>query len=172
MSKVANGSASPLRAVGRADRPDLLTPRPESVRRALEIVADPWTFAVLQEMFFAVRRFDQLQSQLGISRPVLSKRLRHLVDHGIADRVRYQDRPERFEYRLTERGRSLYPVFVALMRWGEAHLEDAPRVAELVLVHNRCGEATRPAMTCDCCGEAIDSSEMSYVTATVRPGRR
>src|SRR5262245_44322125 len=83
--------------------PDLETPRPSAVRRALEIVSDPWTFAILQEAFFGVRRFEQLQVQLGISRGILSKRLANLVENGILERVRYQRRPDRFEYHLTDR---------------------------------------------------------------------
>lgn len=142
--------------------PDLETPRPDAVRGALEIVSDPWTFAVLQEAFFGVRRFDQIQAQLGISRGVLSKRLRNLVDNGILDRVRYQQRPDRFEYKLTDRGRALYPVFVALMRWGEDWLGDGSGSSSLPLIHEACGERTRPVLTCDRCGEPIRPEEMTY----------
>ncbi len=154
-------SAAEQASVAAPESPDLDTPRPSAVRRALEIVSDPWTFAVLQEAFFGVRRFDQIQAKLGISRGILAKRLRSLVGNGILDRVRYQRRPDRFEYRLTDRGRALYPVFVALMRWGEDWLdEDGDR--PLTLVHARCGERTRPVLSCDRCGEPIRADEMTY----------
>lgn len=135
--------------------------RPRAVRAALEVFSDPWSFAVLQEAFFGVRRFDQLQRNLGISRNVLAKRLRHLVDHAILERELYQHRPDRYEYRLTDRGREMYPIFVALMHWGERWLQDpgAPRVA---LTHATCGAASRPHMTCDACGEEIHARDMRY----------
>jgi DNA-binding HxlR family transcriptional regulator len=142
--------------------PDLETPRPSAVRRALEIVSDPWTFAILQEAFFGVRRFEQLQAQLGISRGILSKRLANLVDNGILERVRYQRRPDRFEYPLTDRGRALYPVFVAMLRWGEDWLDDGDEATTLELVHESCGNRSRPVMTCDACGEPIRADQMTY----------
>jgi DNA-binding HxlR family transcriptional regulator len=142
--------------------PDLETPRPSAVRHALEIVSDPWTYAILQEAFFGVRRFEQLRAQLGISRGILSKRLASLVENGILERVRYQRRPDRFEYPLTERGRALYPVFIALQRWGEDWLEDAGDATRLTLIHEACGQRSRPRLTCDRCGEPIRAEEMTY----------
>jgi DNA-binding HxlR family transcriptional regulator len=149
-------------AVEPPQAPDLETPRPSAVRRALEIVSDPWTFAVLQEAFFGVRRFDQIQAQLGISRGILSKRLSSLVENGILERVRYQRRPDRFEYRLTDRGRALYPVFIALLRWGEDWLDETDDATTLALIHETCGKRSRPRMTCDRCGEPIRAEEMTY----------
>jgi DNA-binding HxlR family transcriptional regulator len=148
--------------VGGGQGPDLDTPRPSAVRRALAIVSDPWTFAVLQEAFFGVRRFDQLQAQLDISRGILSKRLRNLVADGILERVRYQERPDRFEYRLTDRGRALYPVFVALAHWGEEWLAESGDAGGLALIHETCGNPSRPSVRCDACGEPIRAEEMSY----------
>lgn len=132
--------------------------RPPAVRKTLEVVSDPWSFAVLQETFYGVRRFEQFQRNLQISRAVLTKRLRHLVEHDILERVQYQSRPDRYEYRLTQRGRELYPVFVSLMHWGERWL-DAEGVP---LVHESCGLRSRPRMACDRCGEEIDAREMRY----------
>jgi DNA-binding HxlR family transcriptional regulator len=146
----------------RPQLPDLETPRPSAVRRALEIVSDPWSFAILQEAFFGVRRFEQLQAQLGISRGILSKRLANLVENDILERVRYQRRPDRFEYPLTDRGRALYPVFVAMLRWGEDWLDDGDDATTLQLVHESCGKRSRPLMSCDACGEPIRAEEMTY----------
>lgn len=149
-------SAEPL-AASLAPAPALV--RPVAVRRTLEIFSDPWSFAVLQEAFFGVRRFDQFQRNLGISRGVLAKRLRHLVDHEILERRLYQRRPDRFEYRLTERARQLYPVFVALKDWGERWLPGTNGPA-LRLIHELCDEESHPRMTCDRCGEPIRVAEM------------
>jgi DNA-binding HxlR family transcriptional regulator len=135
--------------------------RPAAVRRALEIFRDPWSFAVLQEAFFGVHRYDDFQRNLAISTSVLAKRLGHLVDHGVLERLRYQERPDRYEYRLTERGREMYPIFVALRDWGERWLDDAD-TPELLLVHAVCGQESHPRMVCDHCGEPIRAEDMRY----------
>ena len=137
-------------------------PRPAAVRAALEIFSDPWSFAVLQEAFFGVRRFDGFQANLGISRGVLAKRLKHLVGHEILERRLYQERPQRFEYRLTERGRDMYPIFLELMRWGERWLEPDADEPALQLIHVPCGAHSHPQTVCDHCGEPIRAEDMRY----------
>jgi DNA-binding HxlR family transcriptional regulator len=133
--------------------------RPAAVRRALEVFRDPWSFAVLQEAFFGVHRFDDFQRNLAISRSVLAKRLAHLVDHDVLERRRYQQRPDRYEYRLTQRGREMYPIFVSLQQWGERWLgEDAG----LRLRHRTCGKTTKPQLTCDACGEPVRAEDIAY----------
>ena len=134
--------------------------RPAAVRQALEVFRDPWSFAVLQEAFFGIHRFDDFQRNLGISRSVLAKRLAHLVDHDVLERRRYQQRPDRFEYRLTQRGREMYPIFVALQQWGERWLGDEG--ATVRLVHQQCGKTTQPRLTCDACGEPVRAEDISY----------
>ena len=80
-----------------------------SVARALEVLGDRWTLLVIRDAFLGVRRFDDFQRDLGVARNVLSDRLARLVDEGLLERHRYQERPERFEYRLTEKGIDLWP---------------------------------------------------------------
>src|SRR3954467_10374082 len=98
--------------------------RPEScsIGRAMEILGERWTFLILRESFYGVRRFSDMQRNLGIARNTLSARLQTLVRAGILERRRYQSEPERFEYRLTSAGRDLYPAVITIMRWGAAHL--------------------------------------------------
>jgi DNA-binding HxlR family transcriptional regulator len=86
-----------------------------SVARALEVLGDRWTLLVLRDAFSRVRRFEDFQRSLGVARNVLTDRLGRLVDEGILKRVPYQERPVRFEYRLTEKGRELWPVRMNLM---------------------------------------------------------
>lgn len=93
-----------------------------SVARALEVVGERWTLLILRDAFLGVRRFDDFQRSLGVARNVLNARLQRLVEHGLLERRRYQERPERFEYRLTEMGLDLLPVIEALMRWGDRWL--------------------------------------------------
>jgi DNA-binding HxlR family transcriptional regulator len=130
-----------------------------SVAAALEILGEWWTFLVLRDAFLGVRRFEDFQRRLGIARNVLATRLQTLVAHGVLERRRYQERPERFEYRLTDKGRDLYPVMIALMQWGDRYNagEAGPPVE---LIHEPCGEHTHPRLVCDHCGEPIDPRDI------------
>src|SRR3712207_4660988 len=89
-----------------------------SVARALEVVGERWTLLILRDAFLGVRRFDDFQRNLGIARNVLNARLQRLVEEGLLERRLYQQRPERYEYCLTEQGQDLWPALVALMQWG------------------------------------------------------
>ena len=122
-----------------------------SVAGALEIVGEWWTFLVLRDAFLGVRRFEDFQRRLGIARNVLTARLQTLVSHGILERRRYQERPERFEYRLTDKGRDLYPVVAALMAWGDRWLP-SPEGPPVRLVHRACGHEVHPELACPDCG--------------------
>lgn len=136
------------------------TQRTTSVQRTGEIFQEAGASLVLREAFFGIRRFDDFQRSLGISRSVLARRLKYLVEHGILERRRYNERPERFEYRLTEAGLELYPIFLAMKDWGDKWLGgDGPPI---VLRHEPCGNVTHPRMTCDRCGEPVLAREMSY----------
>jgi DNA-binding HxlR family transcriptional regulator len=132
----------------------------DSVGRALSLVGERWTMLILREAFFGVRRYSQLARNLDIPRPTLSLRLRKLVGAGLLERVPYSTEPERHEYRLTQAGRDLFPAVIALMRWGDTHLA-GPRGAPIVLRHERCGKRTRPRLTCDECGEEIDTRNVT-----------
>ena len=130
-----------------------------SVARALSIVGDRWTLLVLRDTFLGVRRFEDFQRDLGMTRHRLADRLQKLVEHGILERVRYQDRPPRFEYRLSEKGRDLYPVIVSLTRWGDRWMAgaDGPPVE---LTHRTCGHRIMPTLACPECGGAIVARDM------------
>ena len=97
-----------------------------SVARALEIVGERWTLLIIRDAFLGLRRFDQFQASLGIARNVLADRLSRLVQEGILDRVRYNERPERYEYRLTPKGRDLGIALAGLRQWGDKYLSDTP----------------------------------------------
>ncbi len=130
-----------------------------SIARALSVVGDRWTLLVLRDAFAGVRRFEDFRSRTGASRPVLTERLGTLVEHGVLRRVRYQERPERYEYRLTEKGVGLYPVIVSLLTWGDRWMagDDGPPVR---LRHETCGHTIAPELSCPDCGEAIDPRRM------------
>src|SRR5918998_364454 len=100
----------------------LKAPANDSVARVVAFLGDRWTFLILRESFFGVRRFGEFARRLEISRTLLSERLRRLVDQGVLERRRYQADPEFFEYVLTEAGLALYPAVVSLMHWGDTYL--------------------------------------------------
>ena len=95
---------------------------PCSIGRAMEVLGERWTFLIVREAFFGVRRFTELQRNLGIARNILSARLQTLTRAGILEKILYQQEPERYEYKLTARGRDLYPAIVSIMRWGDEYL--------------------------------------------------
>src|SRR5262245_36659332 len=134
-----------------------------SVARSLSVVGDRWTLLMLRDAFLGARRFEQFGA-VGLTRHRLADRLKRLVAAGVLDRVRYQERPPRFEYRLTEKGRDLWPVVVSLTRWGDRWMtdEDGPPIE---LVHRGCGRRIMPTLTCPECGEPVAAREM-----TARPG--
>lgn len=125
-----------------------------SIARTLDVVGEWWTLLILRDAFLGVTRFDDWQARLGIARNVLAARLDHLVDQGVLERRRYQDRPPRHEYVLTAKGRDLGPVLSALRTWGDAHAPP-PGGPTTVLVHDACGHETRPVQTCSHCGEPL-----------------
>ena len=135
-----------------------------SVDRALRIFGDRWTFLILREAFFGVHRYGELARNLGCSRTILSDRLRRLVEAGVMDRNRYRSDPDRYEYRLTEAGKDLYPAILALLRWGDRYLageEGAP----LLLRHHPCGADAVPSLICSECGEELRVDDVE-----ARPG--
>jgi DNA-binding HxlR family transcriptional regulator len=97
-----------------------------SIARALEVVGERWTLLIVRDALLGLRRFDEFQASLGIARNVLTDRLNRLVDEGILERVRYCERPERFEYHLTRKGHELNIALAGLRQWGDRYLSEKP----------------------------------------------
>ena len=129
--------------------------------RALAVVGDRWTMLLVREALLGTRRFEDFQANTGASRALVAERLRSLVDEGVLDRVRYQERPERFEYRLTEKGRDLWHVVNAMRQWGDRWA--APDGPPLELVHRECGHVVNAVEVCSECGEPLDPRAMRAV---------
>ena len=125
-----------------------------SVARTLEHIGERWTFMVLRDAFYGVRRFDDFQASLGVARNILTKRLTKLVDAGIMRKERYQEHPSRYEYRLTEKGRDLVPVLTSLLAWGDKwETENEPPVR---LIHTTCDNVMHSQSVCSECGGEIN----------------
>lgn len=134
--------------------------RPCSVARSLQIIGDRWTFLLIRELFFGVRRFDEFAANLGIASNILTDRLQRLTGHGIIGKHAYQTRPERFEYRFTERGLDLYGPMIVMMRWGDRWLSGGK--PPLLLRHKPCGKDFFARVVCSACREELDPKEMQY----------
>jgi DNA-binding HxlR family transcriptional regulator len=132
----------------------------------MDVLSDRWTFLILREAFFGVRRYGQMQRNLGIARNVLADRLRQLVADGMFDRVRYRTDPDWYEYRLTERALDLYPAIVGLMRWADRNLGAEHDEVRLELVHRSCGKPAEPYLACAHCREPLTARD---IDAKVRP---
>jgi DNA-binding HxlR family transcriptional regulator len=138
-----------------------------SVAQCLEVVGEWWSLLIIRDVFLGIRRFDQFQERLGISRNILNQRLSRLVDEGVLEKLPYSERPPRYEYRLTKKGRDLWPVLTAMRQWGDTYA--APDGPPLKIVHNACGKQSRAVMTCSACGEPIGPRD---VRAVAGPGDR
>lgn len=137
---------------------------PCPIARTVDLVGDWWTPLVLNEAFRGARRFEEFQQRLSIGRNVLSQRLRRLVDEGVLERVKYQDRPERHQYVLTAKGRALFPILATMAHWGDTWLPD-PGSPPVVMRHQGCGQSTHPVLVCAECGEPLRPGEVARAPA-------
>jgi DNA-binding HxlR family transcriptional regulator len=133
----------------------------------MDVLTDRWTFLILREAFFGVRRYGQLQRNLGIARNVLADRLHQLVANGMFEKVRYRTDPDWYEYRLTDRAVDLYPVIIGLMRWADKHLSADCEVIDVQLTHRACGAPTEPYLACSHCHELVAGRDIE--ATVVRP---
>ena len=125
-----------------------------SVARTLDIVGDTWTPLVLRDIALGISRFDAIQRNLGLSRKVLAQRLRSLVEHDVVSRTTYQSAPVRYDYRLTEKGKDLAMVLIAMQRFGDKWVF-GPERAPVVWHHLACGQQSEPVLCCDKCGQPV-----------------
>ena len=132
-----------------------------SVAQCLEVVGEWWSMLIVRDAFLGVTRFDQFQERLGISRNVLNQRLAGLVEAGVLVKVPYSDRPPRHDYRLTDKGRDLWPVLTMMRQWGDKYA--APDGPPLEVVHKDCGQVAEAVLTCSACGEPIGARDVRAV---------
>src|SRR5258706_1276287 len=136
---------------------------PCSLARSLQVVGEWWTLLVLRDVCFGWNRFEAIHDHLGIARNILKARLDTLVEHGMLDRRRYQQHPDRYEYLPTDKTRDLVPVLLALVAWGDrwtAH--DGPPV---LFTHRTCGHDTVATVVCSACAEPLTRDDLDF-----RPG--
>jgi len=138
-----------------------------SIARTLEQVGDWWTLLIVREAFWGTRRFGEFQSHLGIAPNVLTQRLHDLVGHGILEITATSDNGRALDYRLSDKGRDLLPVIVALAQWGDRHAP-APDGPPVRIVERRNGREVAPlALRSSATGRVLTSKD---VTVTEGPG--
>ena len=128
-----------------------------SMASTLEVIGERWTILIVRDVFLGIRRFDDLQRDLGVARNILQARLERLVDHGILVKRPYQERPVRYEYRLTTKGADLWPVLMSLLQWGDRYAIDGER--PVIVEHKGCGGELDDRRRCLRCGVDVSVTE-------------
>ena len=141
---------------------------PCTVARATAVLGDHWNVLIIRQACLGVRRFDDFQRDLGIGRNMLTLRLNGLVDEGLLRRVEYQEHPPRQEYRLTDKGRDVYPVLAAMAAWGERWMS-GPEGPPIVLHHTTCGHDMHAVVMCSACARPIDVHDVRVLAGPGAP---
>ena len=137
-----------------------------SIARTLDVAGEPWSPLIIRDVWVGNTRFDDIQRGLGISRKVLAERLAWLQAQGVLERRPYSQRPLRHEYALTQKGRELCEVLMAITAWGDRWTAGGAG-PPVLLRHRACGELTRAELRCAHCGEALHAS---HVDVELGPG--
>lgn len=127
----------------------------------MDLLGDQWTLLVLREAFLGETRFERFQASLGIARNTLTERLDRLSGAGMLDRVRYQGKPARYEYVLTDMGRDFFPALAAMIRWGDRWLDDGAG-PPATLRHADCGQLTHAEVSCTHCGGPLSADRVAF----------
>ena len=142
--------------------------RPCSVARTLEFVGAKWTLLVVRELLLGKHRFDEIVRYTGAPRDILTTRLRSLEAEGFVTRVQYEEHPPRFEYHLTDLGRSLGPIVAMMREFGDRHLagESGPPMR----FEHSCGEEYHAVVACKACGQVVRRGEVTRIESTDSQG--
>ena len=134
---------------------------PHGMAAALDVIGEWWTPLIIRAIFKGHVRFEAIQSDLGVARNILADRLGSLVEAGVIEKVQYNDKPQRYEYLLTDMGRDLYGVLITIKAWGDKWiLADGPVPT---VVHTPCSTVLTPSVVCKGCGEELQF-EHTHVT--------
>ncbi len=149
----------PSNQIQKSDKTKLV--RTCSIWRALEVLGDVPTLLVLESIWLGESRFDKIKLRTCLSKPLIAARLKALMENGVIGRHLYCEKPPRYEYRLTEKGRALFPVTMMLLRWENAW---SPRSAAfgMELVHRECGQSAKPEPMCSNCRQIVKPQEIEW----------
>lgn len=141
-----------------------------SIARTLDVIGEPWSPLILRDVFVGIRRFDQIQQDLGISRKVLTERLKWLVDNEVLERREYSDHPPRHEYVLTTKGMELCDLLMVMVRWGDRWTagEAGPPV---LYRHHACGEISHVDLHCSVCDQPMHGADIDVLPGPGQPSQ-
>jgi DNA-binding HxlR family transcriptional regulator len=125
-----------------------------SIARTLDVIGEPWSPLILRDVWVGMTRFEQIQADLGISRKVLTERLKWLVETEVLERRQYETRPPRFEYLLTAKGAELVDLLMVMVAWGDKWTDDGAGPPVLYR-HHACGQISHVELHCAHCGEPM-----------------
>ena len=131
------------------------------VDSVIELFGDRWSTLVVRACFTGINKFDDIQRDTLMASNILSDRLTRLQGQGIINAKSYSAHQDRFEYRLTKKGRDLYAVLLALLQWGDRWFADA-KGPPLLLTHEKCDHGLSMSPVCSACGGKIDISNTSF----------
>ncbi|WP_086828832.1 helix-turn-helix domain-containing protein [Allokutzneria sp. NRRL B-24872] len=133
-----------------------------SIARTLDVIGEPWSPLILRDVYVGMTRFEQMQQDLGISRKVLTERLKWLVEQGVLERREYSSRPPRFEYVLTAKGTELCDLLMVMVRWGDRWTAGAAGPPVLYR-HHACGQIAHVEPRCSACGEPMHATDIDVL---------
>ncbi len=133
-----------------------------SIAQTLSVIGDRWTLLILRDCFLGLRKFDDFLCSLNVSRTILTDRLAKLVEEGVLEKIPYQERPTRYDYRLTQKGLDLYPVILTLVEWGDRYRKDGNK-PPLAREHKSCGQVLRSKIVCAECGEEVTPKQVTAI---------
>lgn len=133
-----------------------------SIGRTLDVIGEPWSPLILRDVMVGIRRFDQIQADLGISRKVLTQRLKWLVECGVLERRQYSARPPRDDYALTAKGRDLCDLLLVMARFGDRWMagEAGPPV---IYRHHTCGHVGEVDLRCSQCHQPMHAENIDVL---------
>lgn len=138
-----------------------------SIARTLDVIGEPWSPLILRDVFVGISRFDRLQADLGISRKVLTERLKWLIEQDVLARRPYRTHPPREEYVLTEKGRELCDLLLVMAAWGDRWTAGA--VGPPVLYRHRdCGQITHAELRCAACGAPMRATDVDVLPGSAQ----
>lgn len=141
--------------------------RPCPIARGIDALGDPWVLLILRELVSGVHRFEKIREQVEAADNILAKRLKYMVETGLAARSPYQDGGRtRYEYLPTQAGADALPILHAYTLWAEKHTPSEGRARRLTIVCRRCGAESTSGEACSACGAALTAGNVAWIRPT------
>lgn len=131
-------------------------------KNLINLVGDRWTANVIALALHGLTRFEEFHSELPVATNILSDRLRFLVREGVFEQVAYQQKPVRYSYQLTPKGKDLLPWFLAFLRWGDLWCAPNALGPPMIVMHDDCGQELKAQVRCSQCRQELKAHEVNF----------